>query len=60
MAKMLNFYDVKSKKKFNSDKWELKNRGGRYFAVTKNPKTGTECWRTVGADITGKKPKGKK
>lgn len=51
---VLEFYDVKDKKKFKSGDWriEVKEAKGvkRYFAVTKS-KTGThECWRVVAKD----------
>ena len=47
----LEFYDVKSKRKFKTDKYEIRKRDvkgkPRYFAVCKSP-TGTyECWRVV-------------
>jgi len=44
----LNFYDLKSKKKFMSSNYKIVVRKGRRFAVTKSP-SGTECWRIVGA-----------
>lgn len=50
MAKKLNFYDVKRKKKFQSSNYSLKSkstkRGKRYFAVAKAP-SGIESWRVV-------------
>ncbi len=44
----LSFYDVKSKKKFVPDTFEVKVRSGRRFGVAVNPKTGVECWRVLG------------
>ena len=54
----LEFYDVKSKRKFKTDKYEIRKRDvkgkPRYFAVCKSP-TGTyECWRVVGKEFAGK------
>ena len=48
MAKeALSFYDVKSKEKFTSDEYDVREKNGRYFAVTKS-KSGThECWRVL-------------
>ena len=53
MAKVKNtdkysFYDVKTKKKFVPDSYEVKIRNKRRFAVAKNPKSGVECWRVLG------------
>lgn len=55
MAKIKNtdkysFYDVKSKKKFVPEEYEVKVRSNRRFAVAKNPATGVECWRILGAN----------
>ena len=50
----LSFYDLKSKKKFNSDKYKfvMKNTksGKRYFAVCNAP-SGIKSWRIVGKDF---------
>jgi hypothetical protein len=54
MAKMLSFYDVRTKQKFNSDKYVLKTKSGKNFAIAVNPKSKGECWRIVGADVMGK------
>jgi len=46
----LSFYDVKSKKKFETEQYSVKEKSGRFFAVAKSP-TGThECWRVLGKD----------
>ncbi len=43
----LSFYDVKTKSKFTTDDYQVKEKGGRFFAVAKS-KTGThECWRVL-------------
>jgi len=53
----LTFYDLKAKKKFNSDKFEIvaKNtkRGKTYFAVTTAP-SGVKSWRIVGKEFAMK------
>lgn len=45
----LDFYDVKGKKKFRTDKYKLVTKKGRRFAVTKAP-SGIESWRIVSKD----------
>lgn len=53
MAEM-EFFDVKSKKKFKSSDFRIEEKKGRFFAVTKSP-TGThECWRVVSKDTAAK------
>jgi len=44
----LSFYDVKSKKKFNSSEYEVRQKGTRFFAVTKSQSGDHECWRVLG------------
>lgn len=55
MAKeKLEFYDVKSKKKFKAESYKIVDKKGRMFAVTKSP-TGThDCWRVVSKDFAAK------
>jgi len=43
----LEFYDVKTKKKFKATNYRFEERGGRHFAVTKSPAGTHECWRVV-------------
>jgi len=51
----LSFYDVKSKKKFNTDDYKIvkkKAKGReRFFAVTKSLVGPHECWRVVSKDF---------
>jgi len=47
MKETLNFYDVKSKSKFESNEYEVQERNNRYFAVTKSPNGTHECWRVL-------------
>ena len=52
MAKeALSFYDVKSKGKFETAEYEIREKSGRFFAVAKS-ETGThECWRVVSRKV---------
>jgi len=43
----LSFYDVKTKSKFETDKYEIRVKNNRYFAVTKSPNGTHECWRVI-------------
>lgn len=55
MAKQeLDFFDVKSKKKFKADEYKIVNKGGRFFAVTKSKSGPHECWRVVSKDFAAK------
>lgn len=53
MAEM-EFFDVKSKKKFKSSDFRIEERKGRFFAVTKSPTGSYECWRVVSKDAAAK------
>jgi hypothetical protein len=48
MPDKLNFYDLKSKKRFSSNNYKIVVKKGRRFAVTKAP-SGIESWRILGA-----------
>jgi len=51
----MEFFDVKSKKKFKTDKYKLVEKKGRFFVVAKAPAPGThECWRVVSKDAAKK------
>lgn len=50
----LSFYDVKSKKKFDSAEYRVQEKGGRFFAVVKSPSGPHECWRVLGKDQAAK------
>lgn len=55
MAKpKMSFYDVKTKKKFDTDDYRIVEKGGRNFAVTKSPAGSHECWRVVSKDQAAK------
>ena len=50
MAKdALSFYDVKTKSKFESTDYEVREKNGRFYAVTKSQAEGAthECWRVL-------------
>lgn len=51
MAKeKMSFYDVKTKKKFTTDDYKLKEKSGRFFIVAQSPAGTHECWRVVSKD----------
>ena len=50
----LSFYDVKSKAKFASSNFEVREKNGRFFAVTKAPTGSHECWRVLSKDQAAK------
>lgn len=50
MAEKLSFYDVKSKKKFETDQYKIVEKKGRWFAVAKSPSGDYECWRVLSKD----------
>jgi len=55
MAKeKISFYDVKTKKKFETDNYRVVDKSGRKFAVTKSPAGSHECWRVVSKDFAQK------
>ena len=47
MKDKLSFYDVKSKSKFDSEEYDVREKSGRYFAVTKSQSGSHECWRVL-------------
>ncbi|MEK6933852.1 MAG: hypothetical protein AABW75_03180 [Nanoarchaeota archaeon] len=55
MAKQnMEFFDVKTKNKFQTDNYRIVERGGRFFAVAKSPAGTHECWRIVSKEAAGK------
>ncbi|MFP3852774.1 MAG: hypothetical protein ACLFWD_00625 [Anaerolineales bacterium] len=58
MPETLEFYDVKTRTKFQSADWRIevkeKNNTKRYFAVTKAPAGTHEAWRIVSKDFAQK------
>jgi len=50
----LSFYDVKTKAKFNTSEYDIRQKSGKFFAVAKS-KAGThECWRVLSKDQAAK------
>ena len=47
MKDKLSFYDVKSKSKFDSNEYDVREKNGRFFAVTKSKSGSHECWRVL-------------
>jgi hypothetical protein len=47
MKDNLSFYDVKSKSKFESNKYDIREKNNRYFAVAKSPNGPHEAWRVL-------------
>ena len=43
----LEFYDVKSKDKFKTTNFEVREKSGKFFAVTKSPTGDYECWKII-------------
>ena len=50
----MEFFDVKSKKKFKTTEFRIEERKGRFFAVTKSPTGSYECWKVVSKDTAAK------
>lgn len=50
----MEFFDVKSKKKFKTSEFKVVEKGGRYFAVSKSPAGTHECWRVISKDNAAK------
>ena len=55
----INFYSLRLKKKFTSDKYVVKTKSGRRFAVATDSK-GNKCWRILGAAKAAKAVKAAK
>ena len=50
----IEFFDVKTKKKFKTSEFRVEERKGRFFAVTKSPTGSYECWRVISKDQAAK------
>ncbi len=46
----LEFYDVKSKQKFSTSNFSVREKNGRFFAVAKSQTGPHECWRVLSKD----------
>lgn len=45
--KVLRFYDVKNKTRFETDNYEAIERDKRFYAIAKSPSSGNDCWRII-------------
>jgi len=54
MAQEISFYDVKTKSKFNTADFKVREKSGRFFAIAKSPKGTHECWRVLSKDQAAK------
>jgi len=50
----MEFYDVKSKKKFKTTEFRVVEKSGRFFVVAKSPLGTHECWKVVSKDTAAK------
>ncbi|MBU4377372.1 MAG: hypothetical protein KKD29_07900 [Candidatus Omnitrophica bacterium] len=50
----MEFFDVKTKKKFKTAEFRVVEKSGRNFAVAKSPSGPHECWRVLGKDAAAK------
>ncbi|MDP8211976.1 MAG: hypothetical protein P9X22_01635 [Candidatus Zapsychrus exili] len=50
----LSFYDVKTKAKFTATEYDVREKSGRFFAVTKSQAGTHECWRVLGKEQAAK------
>ncbi len=46
----LSFYDVKTKSKFNTSDYSIREKSGKFFAVAKSQAGTHECWRVLAKD----------
>ncbi len=46
----LSFYDVKTKSKFKTSEYDVREKSGKFFAVTKSKAGSHECWRVLSKD----------
>lgn len=50
----MEFFDVKTKKKFKTSSFRLVQKKGRNFIVAKSPAGTHECWKVVSKDQAAK------
>jgi len=53
----MEFFDVKTKKKFKTADCKVVEKKGRFFAVAKSPEGTHECWRVISKDAAAKMKK---
>jgi hypothetical protein len=50
----MEFYDVKTKSKFQAEEYRVVEKGGRFFAVAKSLAGPHECWKVLSKDAAAK------
>lgn len=50
----LEFYDVKTKSKFQAEEYRVVEKSGRFFAVAKSPSGPHECWKVLSKEAAAK------
>lgn len=50
----MEFYDVKTKKKFEAEAYRVEERSGRFFAVAKSLAGPHECWKVLSKEMAAK------
>ena len=50
----MEFFDVKTKKKFKASTYRLVEKKGRNFVVAKSQAGSHECWRVISKDMAAK------
>lgn len=50
----IEFYDLKSKAKFKTTDYTVREKSGRFFAVAKSKTGSYECWRVLSKDQAAK------
>jgi len=46
----MQFYDVKTKSKFTTSEFDVREKSGRFLAVAKSQSGPHECWRVLSKD----------
>ncbi|MBN1274521.1 MAG: restriction endonuclease [Candidatus Aminicenantes bacterium] len=47
----LQFFDVRSRRKFASNKFDIREKSGRFFAVARSLSGENECWKVLSKDF---------
>ena len=50
----IEFYDLKTKSKFKTTEFSVREKSGRFFAVAKSKSGPHECWRILSKDQAAK------
>lgn len=46
----MEFFDVKTRKKFKATEYDIREKSGRFFAVAQSPSGSHECWKVISKD----------